>query len=137
LIITSGGKNIAPQPIENAFNTDPYIEQVFIVGDRRNYLVALVIPNFLSLESWARAQGVSCGTREELVQHEKVKALIRERVTLVNQSLARYETIKRFAILPREFSEQGGELTPTLKKKRRVIEQKYKDIIENLYVGAD
>ena len=136
LIITSGGKNIPPQPIENAFNTDPYIEQVCVVGDRRNYLVALVIPNFLSLEAWAREQGISFQNREELVNHERVKLLIRERITLVNETLARYETIKRFAILPQEFSEQGGELTPTLKKKRRVIEQTHKDLIESLYQGG-
>jgi len=133
LIITSGGKNIAPQPIENAFNTDPFIEQVCVLGDRRNYLVALVVPNFLSLQAWAREHDVPFQNHHELVNHDRVKQLFRERITLVNETLARYETIKRFVVLPREFSEQGGELTPTLKKKRRVIEQKYKNLIESLY----
>jgi long-chain acyl-CoA synthetase len=133
MIITSGGKNIAPQPIENAFNTDPYIEQVCVLGDRRKYLAALVVPNFVNLEAWAREQGIPWQSRAELVSNGRVRALIEERVQRVNGTLARYETIKRFAILPGEFSEGGGELTPTLKKKRRVIGNKYKDLIEGLY----
>ena len=133
MIITSGGKNIAPQPIENAFNTDPYIEQVCVLGDSRKYLAALVVPNFVNLEAWAREQGIPWQSREELVSNGRVRALIEERVQRVNGTLARYETIKRFAILPGEFSEGGGELTPTLKKKRRVIGNKYKDLIEGLY----
>lgn len=133
MIITSGGKNIPPQPIENAFNTDPYIEQVCVLGDNRNYLAALVIPNFLSLEAWARDQGISWNNHEELVGNEKVRALMEERIAKVNSTLARYETIKRFAVVPETFSEEGGELTPTLKKKRRVIGEKYKALIEALY----
>ena len=133
LIITSGGKNIAPQPIENAFNTDPYIEQVCVIGDNRKYLAALVIPNFDSLEAWAEQQGISFGDRAGLIANEKVQALLTERVELVNATLAKYETIKKFATLPHEFSEQGGELTPTLKKKRRVINDKYRDLIEGLF----
>jgi long-chain acyl-CoA synthetase len=133
LIITSGGKNIAPQPIENAFNTDPYIEQVCVVGDNRNYLAALVIPNFESLETWAREQRMPSMSREELVKTRPVRDLIQAGIDRVNTTLARYETIKRFAILPEEFSETGGELTPTLKKKRRVIDRKYQALIEELY----
>ena len=133
MIITSGGKNIPPQPIENSFNTDPYIEQVCVQGDNRKYLAALVVPNFLSLEAWAKEQGISWKDREELVGNDRVRALMEERIAKVNGSLARYETIKRFAIVPEEFSEEGGELTPTLKKKRRVIGEKYKNLIEGLY----
>ena len=135
LIITSGGKNIAPQPIENAFNTDPYIEQVCLVGDNRNYLSALVIPNFESLENWARQQGMPAMSREELVKTPQVKERIQAGVDRVNATLAKYETIKRFAILPEEFTEAGGELTPTLKKKRRVIDTKYKAMIEQMYAA--
>lgn len=133
LIITSGGKNIAPQPIENAFNTDPYIEQVCVVGDNRKYLAALVVPDFISLEPWAQEQGISFGSRQELIENNKVKELLQGRIDSVNETLARYETIKRIAVLPNDFSEEGGELTPTLKKKRRVIDQKYKDLIQGLY----
>ncbi len=133
MIITSGGKNIAPQPIENAFNTDPYIEQVCVIGDNRKYLAALVVPNFISLEAWAKEQGIDWKDRSDLVGNPKVRSLLEERIARANASLARYETIKRFAIVPEEFSEAGGELTPTLKKKRRVIDEKYKDLIESLY----
>jgi long-chain acyl-CoA synthetase len=133
LIITSGGKNIAPQPIENAFNTDPYIEQVCVIGDNRKYLSALVIPDFEALEAWARRQGMPAMSREELVRTPEVKELIQAGVNQVNGTLARYETIKRFVVLPEEFTEEGGELTPTLKKKRRVIDTKYKALIEELY----
>jgi long-chain acyl-CoA synthetase len=133
MIITSGGKNIPPQPIENSFNTDPYIEQVCVLGDNRKYLAALVIPNFISLEAWAKEQGISWKDHEELVGNEKVRALMEERIAKVNSTLARYETIKRFAVVPEEFSEEGGELTPTFKKKRRVIGEKYKHLIESLY----
>ncbi|MFC1889307.1 AMP-dependent synthetase/ligase [Thermodesulfobacteriota bacterium] len=136
LIITRAGKNIAPQPIENAFNTDPYIEQVCVIGDDRKYLTALVIPNFPSLEAWAGKQGISWKNTEELVKDEKVRALMEERVALVNKDLARYETIKRFSIFPQEFTVEGGELTPTLKMKRRVIDEKYKDLIEDLYAST-
>ncbi len=133
LIITSGGKNIAPQPIENMFNTDPFIEQVCVVGDNRKFLSALIVPNFEALERWATENGIPHEDREALVRHEKVYSLIKERIELVNKQLAQYETIKKFAILPEEFSEAGGELTPTLKKKRRVIDQKYKSLIDSFY----
>jgi long-chain acyl-CoA synthetase len=133
LIITSGGKNIAPQPIENMFNTDPYIEQVCVIGDNRKFLSALVVPNFESLEMWAKENGIAFKDRNELVTHPKVYELIRGRIELVNRHLAQYETIKKFAVLPEEFSEAGGELTPTLKKKRRVIDQKFKSIIDSFY----
>lgn len=133
LIITSGGKNIAPQPIENMFNTDPYIEQVCVIGDNRKFLSALVVPNFESLERWAKENGIIFKDRNELVTHPKVYELIKGRIELVNRQLAQYETIKKFAILAEEFSEAGGELTPTLKKKRRVIDQKFKPIIDSFY----
>jgi len=133
LIITSGGKNVAPQPIENAFNTEPYIEQVCVIGDNRKYLAALVVPNFLNLENWARKQGLATTPREELIKNEKVKELIQASIEKVNGTLAKYETIKRFALVPHEFSEEGGELTPTLKKKRKIIDQKYKELIETLF----
>jgi len=133
LIITSGGKNIAPQPIENSFNTDPYIEQVCVIGDNRKYLAALVVPDFEGLETWAREQSLSYANRNDLIQKQEVLSLVKDRIDQVNANLARYETIKRFAILDHEFSEEGGELTPTLKKKRRVINEKYIDQIEELY----
>jgi len=133
LIITSGGKNIAPQPIENEFNTDPYIEQVAVVGDARKYISALIVPEFEALTRWAKEQGIEFKDNTELVRHPKVVELIQQRVDLVNQRLAKYEQIKKFVIIDHPFTEEGGELTPTQKKKRRVIEAKYKDLIDSMY----
>ena len=133
LIITSGGKNIAPQPIENEFNTDPYIEQVAVVGDARKYISALIVPEFEALTRWAKEQGIEFKDNTELVRHPKVVELIQQRVDLVNQRLAKYEQIKKFVIIDHPFTEEGGELTPTQKKKRRVIEEKYKDLIDSMY----
>ncbi len=133
LIITSGGKNIAPQPIENEFNTDPYIEQVAVVGDGRKYISALIVPEFEALSRWAKEQGIEFKDYSELVKHPKVVELIQQRVDLVNQKLAKYEQIKKFVILDHPFTEEGGELTPTQKKKRRIIESKYKDLIDSMY----
>jgi long-chain acyl-CoA synthetase len=133
LIITSGGKNIAPQIIENSFNTDPYIEQVYVTGEKRKYIAGLVVPNYQNLEQWAKEKGISFSSKTDLIANEKVKAFIKERIDKVNSTLSKYETIKHFAVLENEFTEAGGELTPTLKRKRKVIEAKYKDVIETLY----
>ncbi len=133
LIITSGGKNVAPQPIQNAFNTDPYVEQVYVVGDAKKYIAALLVPNFDIVEKWAEDKGIAFSDRTELITLEPIKKLYDKRVEKINATLSKVETIKRFAILPREFSEEGGELTPTLKMKRKVIEKKYKDTIDSLY----
>jgi long-chain acyl-CoA synthetase len=137
LIITRGGKNIPPQPIEIAFNTDPFVEQIYVSGDNRNYLVALLVPDFVRLQEWAKEKGIEFSSQEDLVKKKPVLDLYRKSVDQVNRNLAKYETIKRFAVLPNAFTEAGGELTPTQKLKRRVIEKKYKDLIESLYAGSD
>lgn len=133
LIITSAGKNIAPQPVQDAFNTEPYIEQIYVTGDGRNYLTALVVPNFEFLESWAKEKGIKFSDRRELIDKEEVGKLFNEIIEKTNKTLSKYETIKKFALLTQEFSESTGELTPTLKMKRKFIEQKYCDIIAGLY----
>ncbi len=135
IIVTSGGKNIAPQPIESAFNTDPYIERAVLIGDARNYLIALIIPDFDALARWAAGQGLSDLSHEALAAHPEVRRLMAERVDLVNADLARFEQIKRFAILAAPFSVQTGEITPTEKVKRRVIATKYADVIDALYAA--
>lgn len=133
LLITSAGKNIAPQPIENEFNTDRFIEQVAVVGDGRKYVTALVVPEFGALEAWAKEQGLKWGTREELVRQPQVQKLMAAHIEEVNRRLAKYEQIKRFTVLPAPFSEATGELTPTQKLKRRIIEQKFKAEIDAMY----
>jgi len=136
LIITSQGKNIAPQHIEAMFGTDPYVDLVAVLGDRRNYVSALVVPSFPALEQYARDKGVPFASREELVTRPEILAFYEGRIQGVNEGLARFEQIKRFTLMPREFTQDGGELTPTLKVKRRFVEQKYRAVIDAMYAGS-
>jgi long-chain acyl-CoA synthetase len=136
IIVTSGGKNIAPQPIENVLKTHTLITEIVMIGNKRNFPSALVVPNFDALEKWARENGVSAASRAELVADPKVIALYEKTINDLSGHLAQFERIKKIALLPHEFTLEAGELTPTLKVKRRVVEQKYKDVIDRLYEGA-
>ena len=134
LIVTSGGKKIAPQPIESTLKRSPLVGEAVVLGDRRNFAAALIIPEFAALERRLKDLGKPpSGSREELVQREDVKGLYDEIVNGLNRELSQHERIKKFALLPREFSIDTGELTPTLKVKRKVVEDKYKQLIESLY----
>jgi long-chain acyl-CoA synthetase len=133
LLKTSGGKFIAPQPIENALKANVLIAQAAVVGDKRKYASVIISPHFPLLEDWARANGVVFHSNQELVAAAKVRELYRGIVEDVNKKLAHFETIKKILVVPDEFTVAGGEITPTLKLKRRVIEAKYKDQIEDLY----
>jgi long-chain acyl-CoA synthetase len=133
LIVTAGGKNVAPQPIESHLKKSRYIETAVLIGDRRPYIVALVSPSFEELERWAKKEKIAWADHEELAGHPKVAALIDEAITGVNASLARFEQIKRTHVLPITLSIEGGQLTPTLKVKRRVIEQQFAATIDRLY----
>jgi long-chain acyl-CoA synthetase len=136
ILVTSGGKNIAPQPIENRLKTHPLLTEVVMVGNRRNFPSALVIPNFETLEKWARTQGLSFGSREELVAKQEVGEHVMREIDRLSSDLAPFERIKKVTLLPRDFTIEGGELTPTLKVKRRVVEQRYKDVIDKMYENA-
>jgi long-chain acyl-CoA synthetase len=136
IIVTAGGKNIAPQPVENELKLDKYISQAFVYGDLKPYLVALLTPNVERLIDLAREFDIDYIDIEELVTHQKVLDIFTERMAALNESLPSYKTIKRFAVLSREFTIDGGELTPTLKLKRKEIYTKYKDTIEELYMNA-
>jgi long-chain acyl-CoA synthetase len=136
IIVTSGGKNIAPQPIENQLKTNPLIAEIVMIGNKRNFPSALIVPNFDNLQKWAKAQGLTAASKEELVRDPRVVALYDQTVQDLTKDLAQFERIKKIALLPREFTLEAGELTPTLKVKRRVVEQKYKDVIDRLYEGA-
>ncbi len=137
LIITAGGKNIAPQRVERIIRTSRYISQVVAYGDQKKFLVALITLDRPQVETWATKEGIEFSSWEELTQHPKVRALIEKEVEERNKQLASFETIKRFAILPEDFSIESGELTPTLKLKRKVITERYKDKIEALYAEAE
>jgi long-chain acyl-CoA synthetase len=137
LIITSQGKNIAPQHIEGVVGLDHYIEQVATIGDKRNYITALVVPSFEALEKYAKDNNIAFANREELVRHPEVVAFYRDRIDRQSAELANYEKIKRFTLMSQEFTQDGGELTPTLKLKRKVVMNKYADVIEHMYAGKD
>jgi len=136
IIVTSGGKKVAPQPIENVLKTNPLIAEIVMIGNKRNFPSALVVPNFDALEKWAREHGVSAASHAELVADPRVVELYDRTITELTGHLAQFERIKKVALLPHEFTLEAGELTPTLKVKRRVVEQKYKDVIDRLYEGA-
>jgi long-chain acyl-CoA synthetase len=133
LIKTSGGKFIAPQPIENALKNNALIAQAAVIGDKRKYASVIISPHFPLLEDWAHANGVKFSSRAELVADKKVRELYRGIIEDVNKHLAHFETLKKIVIVPDEFTVAGGEITPTMKLKRRIIEAKYKDQIEELY----
>ena len=133
LLKTSGGKMVAPQPIENKLKNSILVAQVALVGDKHKFISALISPNFVALEDWARQHGVEAGSRADLVAHSRVVALYGEIVREVNGSLANFETLKRFRVVADEWTQESGELTPSMKLKRRVLTQKYAAAIAELY----
>jgi long-chain acyl-CoA synthetase len=134
IIATAGGKKIAPQPIENKVKTNKYVSQAVMIGDKRKFPVLLVVPNWESLEKWARLKNLIWTDRAQLLQMPTVRAKMEKEVAEELQGLARFEMPKKIALLEHDFSIERGELTPTLKVKRRVIDQSYKSIIDSLYV---
>jgi long-chain acyl-CoA synthetase len=133
LIITSGGKNIAPQRIETAVGRDHYIEQITTFGDRRKYVSALIVPAFEVLEGYAREQGWSYKNREDLVKHPEVIAFYHRRIDQQSTELAGFEAIKAFTLLSEAFSQEKGEITPTQKIKRKVVAAHYRQAIDAMY----
>lgn len=136
LFKTAAGKFVAPQPIENMLKVNPLILNAVLVGDARKFIAALIVPNFTNVESAARAQGRTFASHEQLAADPWVHELIGREVAQVNSKLAQYETIKRFALLDHDFTFDGGQLTYTLKLKRRVIAERYAQTIEELYAEA-
>ena len=137
LLKTSGGKFIAPQPVENSLKLNSLIGTAVVVGDRRKYASVIISPHFPLLEEWARGNGLSFSSREELVAHPEVKALYESIVGEVNRSLARYETLKRILLVPDEFTADNGALTPSMKLRRKTIEERYRAQIDGLYDEAE
>src|SRR5580693_7605341 len=137
LIKTSGGKFIAPQPIENSLKLNPLIGTAAILGDKRKFAFVIVSPNFALLEDWARSNKVAFSSRAELVADPKVQALYDGIVEEINKSLARFEKLKRVLLVSEEFTAENGALTPTLKLRRRIIEERYRRQIDELYTQAE
>ncbi len=133
LMKTSGGKYIAPQPVESKLKTDGLVEHAALIGDNRKFVSVLISPNFKSLEGWAKQNGVDATDHARLAQDPKVQKLYEGIISKVNGGLAHFETIKKVIVVPDEWSVEEGELTPSLKLKRRVIVEKYKDQIDKVY----
>jgi long-chain acyl-CoA synthetase len=133
LIKTSGGKFIAPQPIENLLKSNLLVAHAAVIGEQRKYVAVIIAPNFPLLEDWARTHSIDFASRQQLIEHLKVRALFDDIVAELNTRLARFETLKRVLLVPDEFTIAGGELTPSLKLKRRVVERKYASLIDDMY----
>lgn len=133
IIVTSGGKNIAPQPIENLLITSKYIEQSVVLGDKRKYCTAFIVPNIENLKLLAEKIELSYSDEDDLLNKTEVYSLIRKEIDSVSADLASYETIKDFRLLKEPFTIESGELTPTMKVKRNVVEQRYSNLIETMY----
>ena len=136
LLKTAAGKFVAPQPIENALKTSPYILNAMVVGDKRKFVAALIVPNPTTVGARLADEGLRFSSNSELVAHPRTRALIEKEVKRLTAHLAQYETIKRFALLPEDFTFDSGTLTFTLKLKRRVVEEKYRSVIESLYADV-
>jgi long-chain acyl-CoA synthetase len=133
LFKTSGGKYIAPAPVEQMIKSSRFVSQVVLIGSERNFASALIVPNFEQLESYAHLKGLELKTHEEFCASSKIMDLLERQVAETTEGLSQYETVKKIALLKDEFTVEGGELTPTLKIKRRVINEKYKDVIDTIY----
>ena len=133
LFKTSNGKYIAPQMIEAKLLVDKFIDQIVIIADQRKFVSALIIPEYKALEEYAKANGIGYSSREELCASDKIHTMMMERIDTLQQQLAHYEQIKRFTLLPKPFTMESGELTNTLKMRRKVINEHYKKEIENMY----
>ena len=133
IIVTAGGKNIAPQPVENLVKTNKYVSQAVMIGDKRRFPSMLIVPNFEQLENWAKRKGIIWTDRAQLIKMPTVQAKMEKEVFGNCQSLAHYETPRKIALLENDFSLDKGEMTPTQKVKRRVVDKNYKDVIDTLY----
>ena len=133
LMKTSNGKYIAPQYIEGTLGKDKFIEQIAIIADARNYVTALIVPAFEALEEYAESINLKYQCKKELIQHDKIQAMIQERVDAIQTELARFEQVKKFTLLSKEFSIELGEITPTLKLRRKIIMERFREEIEAMY----
>src|SRR4029077_11848380 len=133
LLKTSGGKFIAPQPIESSLKHHPWIAEAIVIGDKRKFPAVLIIPNFSAVEAYARAEGLGFSSREEMIVIPQVQARYADIVRSVNEDLAQFERLKKFRLIPEELSSSNGTLTASLKIRRRAIEEHFKREIEEMY----
>jgi long-chain acyl-CoA synthetase len=134
IIVTAGGKNIAPQPIENLIKTNKYVSQAVVIGDKRKFPSVLIVPNWEQLEKYAKLKNMIWTDRAQLLRMPTIQAKMEKEVFGQLGGLAKFEMPKKLALLEHDFSIERGELTPTLKVKRRVIDRTYKSVVDSLYV---
>jgi len=137
LFKTTGGKYVAPTPIENMFLASKYIDQFVLIGDRRMFISALIVPDFEALKEYADANRIQYEDIDDLVQMKQIYELLDDELDQFQKKLANFERVRKFTILDKPFTIEGGELTPSLKVKRKVIEERYKGLIEDMYKGLD
>ena len=137
LFKTSGGKYIAPAPIENLFLGSRFIEQFVLIGDRRMFLSALIVPDFEALKEYADAHRIQYESEKDLAKMKQIYELLEKDLAQFQKNLANFEKIRNFPLLDKPFSIEDGELTPKLSIKRKVIEERYKDLIEDMYKGLE
>ena len=137
LFKTSGGKYIAPQPLEQLIKGSRFVNQVVLIGNGRKFPAALIVPDWERVESYAQMKGIKAASRGELCKHPRIIDLFERQVAGVMPDVAQYERVKKVALLEHELTIEGGEMTPTLKVKRRVVDEKYRDVIDRLYDGAE
>jgi len=137
LFKTSGGKYVAPTPIENLFLASKYIDQFVLIGDRRMFLTALVVPDFEALKEYADAHRISYKDEKELVKLKQINELLEKEFNEFQKKLANFERVRKFTLLERPFTIENGEVTPSLKIRRKVIEERYRDLIEDMYSALE
>jgi len=137
LFVSSGGKNIAPQPIENLFLSSKYIEQFMLIGDRRMFLTALIVPDYDTLQEFADARNIPYASNADLAKNPMINELIETEISQVQKDLANYERVRRFTLLESPFTIENGELTPTQKVKRKSVEERYSRLIDGMYQSVD
>ncbi|HEX9962739.1 MAG TPA: long-chain fatty acid--CoA ligase, partial [Pyrinomonadaceae bacterium] len=137
LFKTSGGKYIAPAPVEQAIKASRFVNQVVLIGDDRKFPAALIVPNFESLENYAKLKGIEIKSKAEMCRHPRIVNLFERQIAALTKDLSSFEKVKKIALLENELTVEGGELTPTLKVKRRVVNEKYREIIEKIYTDAE
>jgi long-chain acyl-CoA synthetase len=137
LFKTSAGKYIAPAPIENLFLTSKYIDQFILIGDRRTFLSALIVPDFEAIKEYADSRNIPYGNVEDLIKKKEIYDLIDKDMSQFQKKLANYERVRKFKLLEKPFTLESGEITPSLKIKRKFVEERYQHLIEEMYEGME
>ena len=136
ILVTSAGKNVAPAPIENAMVNSPYIEQSVVIGDKRNFISALIVPSFEAVNTYLHEMGKTVSANESIAEDPDVISLIHSEISTAMEGFSNYERVKEFSLLSRELTLDNGELTPTLKVIRKVVLENFSDSVDKIYSGS-